>query len=75
MWNEHFTEKKDVVIDEKNVFRVYLSKPESAENAPLLVLLHGGGYSGLSWSLFTVIKFFSDDKILEFEKILNSFLY
>lgn len=57
MWNEHFAEKRDVVIDEKNVFRVYLSKRDEGQNPPLLVLLHGGGYSGLSWAYFTVIFF------------------
>lgn len=54
MWNEHFAEKRDVVIDEKNVFRVYLSKKEKDQTPPLLVLLHGGGYSALSWAHFTV---------------------
>ena len=31
-------------------FRVY----EKGESGPLLLLLHGGGYSALSWAVFTV---------------------
>lgn len=51
MWNEYFHEQKDVKIDDHNVFRVYLSRsPE--ESGPLMVLLHGGGFSALTWSLF-----------------------
>lgn len=36
-------------------FRVYLSgfQKESTSSSLVLVLLHGGGYSGLTWSLFT----------------------
>lgn len=64
-WNEYFTEKRDIVLDDKHIFRVYLSQPEPAPNAPLLILLHGGGYSGLSWSLFSVcIKIISTLNLL-----------
>lgn len=34
------------------MFRIYLAGCEG----PVLVLLHGGGYSGLTWALFTVRK-------------------
>lgn len=55
MWNEHFAEKRDIAIDDKHFFRVYLSKRENVDaNAPLIVLLHGGGYSALTWAHFTV---------------------
>lgn len=53
MWDLYFADKRDVKIDEQNVFRVYLSKAVE-QNCPLIVLLHGGGYSGLTWSHFTV---------------------
>lgn len=47
-WRSYFTEAKDVKTDEGNVFRVYTK----GTAGPLLLLLHGGGYSGLTWSLF-----------------------
>lgn len=31
-------------------FRVY----EKGESGPVLLLLHGGGHSGLSWAVFSV---------------------
>lgn len=34
----------------KNTFHVYIKGTEG----PLLVLLHGGGYSGLTWAELTV---------------------
>lgn len=53
-WSEHFAEKKDIQLDEQTIFRVYLSKPSEKPNAPVILLLHGGGYSALTWSHFTV---------------------
>ena len=54
-WSQYFESQDDVCVPECSAtFRVYKSgfnEPEYA-NAPLLMLLHGGGYSGLSWSLF-----------------------
>lgn len=54
-WSQYFESQDDVCVPEcKATFRVYKSgfnDPEYA-NAPLLMLLHGGGYSGLSWSMF-----------------------
>ncbi|XP_055909935.1 protein phosphatase methylesterase 1 [Eupeodes corollae] len=53
LWSEYFTEKEDVEIDEKTVFRVYrTSQPQKA--GPVILLLHGGGYSALTWSHFCV---------------------
>ena len=54
MWDEFFAEKKDVET-KQGKFRVYLSAPSEA-GAPLLVLLHGGGFSALSWAHFSVRK-------------------
>ncbi|KFB45558.1 AGAP008336-PA-like protein [Anopheles sinensis] len=51
MWDEFFTEKKDVET-KQGKFRVYLTGP-SEPGAPLLVLLHGGGFSALSWAHFS----------------------
>lgn len=52
MWDAYFLEKKDIEID-RGTFRVYFSKPP-IQNGPILLLLHGGGFSALTWSLFTV---------------------
>lgn len=53
-WSEFFDEKKDLHMENGDVFRVYLkmSSDASAHTLPLLVLLHGGGFSGLTWSCF-----------------------
>lgn len=53
-WDQYFAVKKDVQLDENHVFRVYLTK-EPEEKGPVLVLLHGGGYSALTWAQFSVI--------------------
>ncbi|KAL7733994.1 hypothetical protein ACLKA6_011688 [Drosophila palustris] len=51
MWSEFFAEKEDVVVDEQRKFRVYRTKkPEKP--GPVLLLLHGGGYSALTWAHF-----------------------
>uniref|UniRef100_A0A0K8VMJ2 protein phosphatase methylesterase-1 n=1 Tax=Bactrocera latifrons TaxID=174628 RepID=A0A0K8VMJ2_BACLA len=53
LWSEFFAEKEDVVLDENRTFRIYRTKtPEKP--GPILLLLHGGGYSGLTWSHFCV---------------------
>lgn len=36
--------------DSRDVFRVY----KAGSDGPLLVLLHGGGHSALSWAVFAV---------------------
>lgn len=57
MWDEHFEEKQDINLGEGQYFRVYFSKRDRENQKPLLVLLHGGGYSALTWALFTVNYF------------------
>lgn len=54
LWSEYFSEKEDIELDSKNIFRVYKSKPPTI-NGPVLLLLHGGGYSGLTWAHFSVL--------------------
>lgn len=54
-WDTYFESMEDVMVPESNAtFRVYKSgfADSQSPHAPLLMLLHGGGYSGLSWSLF-----------------------
>ncbi|XP_074621050.1 protein phosphatase methylesterase 1-like isoform X1 [Acropora palmata] len=48
-WKQYFENSKYVCVNDKNMFRVYLSGYEG----PVLLLLHGGGHSALSWSVFT----------------------
>ncbi|CAM6031460.1 unnamed protein product [Sphagnum compactum] len=50
-WNEYFEESRDVVTD-RGTFRVYLTKLPQ-ETGPLVVCLHGGGFSALTWSHFS----------------------
>ncbi|GIY81906.1 hypothetical protein CDAR_43352 [Caerostris darwini] len=48
-WDKYFDTYRDVKISDGSTFRVYLK----GSSGPLLLLLHGGGYSGLSWSLLS----------------------
>ncbi|PNF21074.1 Protein phosphatase methylesterase 1 [Cryptotermes secundus] len=47
-WSRYFSERRDVAVD-GNQFRVYCL----GDSGPLLVLLHGGGFSALTWALFS----------------------
>ncbi|XP_018340667.1 PREDICTED: protein phosphatase methylesterase 1 [Trachymyrmex septentrionalis] len=47
-WDPYFDHSKDVPVGQ-NTFHVYIKGTEG----PLLVLLHGGGYSGLTWAELT----------------------
>ncbi|EQC39887.1 hypothetical protein SDRG_02544 [Saprolegnia diclina VS20] len=47
-WAQYYDRSEDVDID-GNVFRVYLAGAEG----PVVVLLHGGGHTGLTWALTT----------------------
>nr|NP_001261609.1 uncharacterized protein Dmel_CG5068, isoform B [Drosophila melanogaster]NP_648277.3 uncharacterized protein Dmel_CG5068, isoform A [Drosophila melanogaster]ACL90756.1 CG5068-PA [synthetic construct]AAF50336.2 uncharacterized protein Dmel_CG5068, isoform A [Drosophila melanogaster]AAL29088.1 LP02515p [Drosophila melanogaster]AGB94304.1 uncharacterized protein Dmel_CG5068, isoform B [Drosophila melanogaster] len=51
MWNEFFAEKEDVTVDEQRTFRIYRTK-QPEKPGPVLLLLHGGGYSALTWAHF-----------------------
>lgn len=50
-WNNYFTSKQDVHVG-NNVFRIYLNQDETNSDYPLLLLLHGGGFNALTWSVF-----------------------
>lgn len=53
-WSEYFHDFVDVAVDDKSSFRCYRSQPADTPDAPVLVLLHGGGYNALSWACFSV---------------------
>ncbi|KAM8898231.1 protein phosphatase methylesterase 1-like isoform 4-T4 [Spinachia spinachia] len=51
-WREYFDQMEDVRVgpaDDGDVYRIY----KAGHDGPLLVLLHGGGHSALSWAVFT----------------------
>lgn len=50
-WDAYFTEKHDVKVNETDTFCAYTA---GEAGQPILCLLHGGGFSALTWSLFTV---------------------
>ncbi len=50
-WSQYFDTFKDVLTDQNNHFRVYIKGNEG----PVIIFLHGGGFSALSWSLLTSI--------------------
>lgn len=51
-WSQYFVSSESIVVNEGDTFHVY----RRGDSGPLLVLLHGGGFSALTWALFTVIK-------------------
>lgn len=55
-WHQYFEKNVDVET-EGGTFRVYMSPEPINQLRPRIVTLHGGGYSGLSWALFTVSKY------------------
>lgn len=52
--DKNFSEQKlrYVIFNYSYTFRVY----KSGSEGPVLLLLHGGGHSALSWAVFTVSK-------------------
>ncbi|KAG7169464.1 phosphatase methylesterase 1-like [Homarus americanus] len=49
-WKKYWDSSEDVTL-EGDIFRVY----KRGTAGPLLLLLHGGGYSALTWSLFAEV--------------------
>lgn len=48
-WDKYFTAKNDVTVD-SNSFRVYVKGDEG----PVILFLHGGGFSALTWAILSV---------------------
>ncbi|XP_068719522.1 protein phosphatase methylesterase 1-like [Montipora capricornis] len=48
-WEQFFEISKEISVSGRNKFRVY----QAGNVGPVLLLLHGGGHSALSWSVFT----------------------
>uniref|UniRef100_A0A669DA43 Protein phosphatase methylesterase 1 n=1 Tax=Oreochromis niloticus TaxID=8128 RepID=A0A669DA43_ORENI len=73
-WSQYFETMEDVVVENENasayfiilsisisltavnIFRIYCS----GSHGPVLLLLHGGGHSALSWAVFTVISIITE---------------
>ena len=55
-WSAYFDSFIDLhVLEADGTFRLYLSSMVQEKdnlNSPLIILLHGAGYSGLSWGVF-----------------------
>lgn len=50
-WENYFDSSKFVHLDNGNKFRVYIK----GDSGPVFFLLHGGGFSGLSWSILSSV--------------------
>ncbi|XP_067663143.1 protein phosphatase methylesterase 1-like isoform X2 [Haliotis asinina] len=48
-WDKYFEKMHDVETDIGNIFRVY----ECGTEGPVLLFLHGGGFSALSWAVLS----------------------
>ncbi|MBN3313900.1 PPME1 methylesterase, partial [Atractosteus spatula] len=55
-WSQYFESMEDVEVEDessKDTFRIYRSGSEG----PVVLLLHGGGHSALSWAVFSAVIF------------------
>lgn len=50
-WTKYFESTKEVQLENGNQFRVYIK----GDTGPVFLFLHGGGFSGLSWSILSSI--------------------
>ncbi|XP_054270315.1 protein phosphatase methylesterase 1 [Macrosteles quadrilineatus] len=51
-WNKYFQERRDVIVGTDS-FRIYTI----GEEGPVVVLLHGGGFSALTWAVLSKILY------------------
>ncbi|KAF2078060.1 hypothetical protein CYY_000611 [Polysphondylium violaceum] len=53
-WDKYFESSRELKVpDTDNTFKIYESNIQITKDAFLLVFIHGGGYTSLSWSLVT----------------------
>lgn len=50
-WTKYFESTKELLLENGNKFRVYTK----GETGPVFFFLHGGGFSGLSWSILSSV--------------------
>jgi len=50
-WSKYFQKKEVVDIGDGSKFCVYRSSNTTVAGSPTVYFLHGGGFSGLTWSL------------------------
>lgn len=48
-WTKYFEDERDIVV-KNNKFHIYTK----GNKGPVILMLHGGGYNALTWSLFVV---------------------
>ena len=50
-WTKYFDSTREVFLENGNKFRVYIK----GDAGPVFFFLHGGGFSGLSWSILSSV--------------------
>ncbi len=48
-WTKYFDSTREVLLDNGNKFRLH----SKGDSGPVFLFLHGGGFSGLSWSILS----------------------
>uniref|UniRef100_A0A8C7WXK8 Protein phosphatase methylesterase 1 n=1 Tax=Oryzias sinensis TaxID=183150 RepID=A0A8C7WXK8_9TELE len=73
LWSQYFETMEDVEVENENALRFVLLTAQhifriycSGSLGPVLLLLHGGGHSALSWAVFTVGIIITEDGWNEF---------
>ena len=67
-WQEYFEKCLSVKVENGNEFCVY----EKGNNdcSPLVVFIHGGGFSALSWALCVVSTYVHKNSYVEFQVLI-----
>uniref|UniRef100_A0A8C9U2C8 Protein phosphatase methylesterase 1 n=1 Tax=Scleropages formosus TaxID=113540 RepID=A0A8C9U2C8_SCLFO len=54
-WNKYFEKMEDVAVQNDNSTDISFLHTVFGSQGPVLLLLHGGGHSALSWAVFTAV--------------------